>query len=64
MGDGARDGFAECKFSVRSGPRNGLVDGVNATADSDERMLMSDYPKLWTACVCGGGNAFRGELVE
>lgn len=63
MGDGARDGFAECKFSVRSGPRKGLVDGVNAIADSDERALGSDKPKLWTAC-CGAGNAFGGELVK
>lgn len=30
IGDGALEGFAECKLSVRNGPRNGLVDGVNA----------------------------------
>lgn len=27
-GEGARDGSAECKFSLRMGPRKGLVDGV------------------------------------
>lgn len=33
MGEGAREGFVEWMFSVRSGPRNGLVEGVNENSD-------------------------------
>lgn len=29
-GDGTRDGPPECRFSLLSGPRNGLVEGVYA----------------------------------
>lgn len=32
IGDGALDGFVECRLSVRSGPRNGLVDGVKVNS--------------------------------
>lgn len=33
MGDGALLGLAEWMFSVLNGPRNGLVDGVNANSE-------------------------------
>ena len=33
IGEGARDVLAEWRFSVRSGARKGLVDGVNANSD-------------------------------
>lgn len=32
MGDGAREGLAECRLSVRNGPRNGLVEGVKVNS--------------------------------
>ena len=32
MGDGALDGLVEWRFRVRSGPRNGLVEGVNVNS--------------------------------
>lgn len=32
MGDGALDGLVECRLRVRSGPRNGLVLGVNVNS--------------------------------
>jgi hypothetical protein len=30
IGEGALEGFAEWIFSVRRGPKNGLVEGVHA----------------------------------